>query len=178
MQWVASEQLKEAETVAHSRDMAIGLYRDLAVGANPGGAETWTDREAVVANLHVGAPPDILNATGQDWGLPPFDPRLLRKKQYAAFINLVRANMLHAGGLRIDHVMALQHLYLIPEGHPATEGAYVTYPLDDLVGELLRSKVSATDASWLARILEPCRRVSGSAWSGPPFCPTELYYSK
>jgi 4-alpha-glucanotransferase len=134
MQWIASEQLKEAATAAHSRGMAIGLYRDLAVGANPGGAETWSDREAVVANLHVGAPPDILNATGQDWGLPPFDPRLLRKKQYAAFIKLVRANMLHAGGLRIDHVMALQHLYLIPEGHPATEGAYVTYPLDDLVG--------------------------------------------
>jgi 4-alpha-glucanotransferase len=77
-----------------------------------------------------------LNVAGQDWGLPPFDPRALRQSGYRGFIDLLRANMRHAGGLRIDHVMALQRLYLIPEGQQATAGAYVSYPLDDLVGLL------------------------------------------
>jgi 4-alpha-glucanotransferase len=116
--------------------MAVGLYRDLAVGADSSGAETWANPGLVVSTAHVGAPPDLFNPAGQDWGLPPFDPHALREQAYAGFIELVRANMRHAGGLRIDHVMALQHLYWIPQGKPASEGVYVKYPLDDMVGIL------------------------------------------
>jgi 4-alpha-glucanotransferase len=91
--------------------MAVGLYRDLAVGADRAGAETWADAAAVVSGAQVGAPPDIHNPAGQDWGLPPFHPRALREEGYRSFIELVRANIRHAGGLRIDHVMGLQHLF-------------------------------------------------------------------
>lgn len=116
--------------------MEIGLYRDLAVGADGGGAESWANPRTILASAHVGAPPDILNPAGQDWGLPPFDPRALREEVYAGFTDLVRANMRHSGGLRIDHVMALRHLYLIPEGSPPAEGAYVAYPMEDLIAVL------------------------------------------
>jgi 4-alpha-glucanotransferase len=116
--------------------MAVGLYRDLAVGADRAGAETWANAAAVVSGAQVGAPPDIYNPAGQDWGLPPFHPRALREEGYRSFIELVRANMRHAGGLRIDHVMGLQHLYWVPQGKTPAEGAYVAYPLDDLVGIL------------------------------------------
>ena len=116
--------------------MAVGLYRDLAVGADRAGAETWVNDAAVVSGAQVGAPPDIYNPAGQDWGLPPFHPRALREEAYRSFVELVRANMRHAGGLRIDHVMGLQHLYWVPQGQKPSEGAYVRYPLDDLVGIL------------------------------------------
>ena len=134
MQWLADRQLAEAAAAASG--MAVGLYRDLAVGADPSGAETWASQRAVVAGAQVGAPPDIYNTAGQDWGLPPFHPRALREEAYASFVELVRANMRHAGGLRIDHVMALQHLYWVPKGQSPANGAYVRYPLDDLVGIL------------------------------------------
>ncbi|WP_448188555.1 malto-oligosyltrehalose trehalohydrolase [Azospirillum sp. sgz301742] len=136
LQWVADCQLEAAAEQAKARGMAVGLYRDLAVGADAGGAETWASPDVVVSSAHVGAPPDLFNPAGQDWGLPPFHPRALREQGYAGFIELVRANMRHAGALRIDHAMALQHVYWIPEGHPPSEGAYVAYPLDDLVGIL------------------------------------------
>lgn len=134
MQWVADQQLAECHRAARAGGMAIGLYRDLAVGADPGGAEAWADQKVMKAAAHVGAPPDILNPAGQDWALPPLDPNALREQRYASFIALARANMRHAGGLRIDHVMALRHLYWIPEHAPPTEGAYVAYPIDDLMG--------------------------------------------
>src|SRR6202044_3969825 len=116
--------------------MAVGLYRDLAVGADPSGAETWSNQQTVVMQARVGAPPDIYNPAGQDWGLPPFHPRALRSEGYRSFIELLRANMRHAGGLRIDHVMGLQHLFWVPAGKPPAEGAYVRYPMDDLIGIL------------------------------------------
>ncbi|HJU17893.1 MAG TPA: malto-oligosyltrehalose synthase [Stellaceae bacterium] len=134
LQFLADEQLAAAADAAQG--MAVGLYRDLAVGADRGGAETWSNQTAVVAEAQVGAPPDIYNPAGQDWDLPPFNPHALRQEAYRSFIDLIRANMRHAGGLRIDHAMALQHLYWIPKGRSPGEGAYVRYPLDDLVGIL------------------------------------------
>jgi 4-alpha-glucanotransferase len=134
LQFLADTQLAEAARAAST--MAVGLYRDLAVGADPSGAETWSNQEAVIADAQVGAPPDIYNPTGQAWGLPPFHPMALKKEGYRSFIDLVRANMRHAGGLRIDHVMALQQLYWVPHGATAADGAFVRYPREDLIGIL------------------------------------------
>lgn len=136
LQWIADDQLGAAAATAAERGMAVGLYRDLAVGADRGGAETWVNAAAVLSGAHVGAPPDIYNPAGQDWGLPPFNPRALKEECYRSFVQLVRANMRHAGGLRIDHVMGLQHLYWVPEGEKPEAGAYVRYPIEDLIGIL------------------------------------------
>lgn len=136
LQWVADEQLGAAAERAAQRGMAVGFYRDLAVGADSSGAETWSAPAVVVSGAQVGAPPDLFNPAGQDWGLPPLNPQALREAAYAPFIELVRANMRHAGAIRIDHAMALQHVYWIPRGRPASEGAYVGYPMEDLIGIL------------------------------------------
>jgi 4-alpha-glucanotransferase len=136
LQWVADSQLAASAEVAARHGMPVGLYRDLAVGADSAGAETWADQKAVLSGVQVGAPRDIFNPAGQDWGLPPFHPRALREEGYRSFIELVRANMRHAGGLRIDHVMGLLHLFCIPAGKKPVDGAYLAYPIDDLVGIL------------------------------------------
>jgi 4-alpha-glucanotransferase len=136
LQWVADSQLGAAAETAVARGMPVGLYRDLAVGADSAGAETWSNAKAVVTGVQVGAPRDIFNPAGQDWGLPPFHPRALRAEAYRSFVELVRANMRHAGGLRIDHVMGLLHLFCIPAGKKPVDGAYIAYPIDDLVGIL------------------------------------------
>ncbi|WP_075216218.1 4-alpha-glucanotransferase [Mongoliimonas terrestris] len=135
-QWLADVQLAEADAAARDGGMAIGLYRDLAVGADRAGAETWANPAAVIDGVSVGAPPDLFNPAGQSWGLPPFHPRQLRQEGYQSFVDLIRANMRHAGGLRIDHVMGLQQLYCIPAGATAADGAYLAYPVDDLLGVL------------------------------------------
>ena len=134
MQWVADSQLQACAGAASQ--MPIGLYRDLAVGAHPSGAEVWSYPGSLVSTARVGAPPDLLNTSGQDWGLPPLDPIGARESGYQSFVDLLRSNMRHAGALRIDHAMALRRLYWIPRGNKATDGAYVEYATEDLVGIL------------------------------------------
>ena len=136
LQWVADEQLASLSQQSASLGLSLGLYRDLAVGAGSAGAETWSNPGVVVEGVHVGAPPDLFNPAGQDWGLPAFDPNKLRAEAYRSFIELLRTNMRHAGGLRIDHIMALQHLYWVPAGEPASEGAYIAYPFEDMLAIL------------------------------------------
>jgi 4-alpha-glucanotransferase len=106
------------------------------VSIDRGGADAWGQQDLYAMSASVGAPPDAFNVEGQDWGLPPMIPQRLRDAGYAPFIETLRANMRHAGALRIDHVMGLLRLYWVPASATAAAGAYVGYPLDDLAGLL------------------------------------------
>lgn len=136
LQWLADTQLAECFELCHEKNMPIGLYRDLAVGVAEGGSETWFDRSLYCLGASVGAPPDILGPLGQNWALPPMSPSIIVERGYAPFIELLRANMIHCGALRIDHVMSLLRLWWIPRGEHADQGAYVHYPVDDLIAIL------------------------------------------
>jgi 4-alpha-glucanotransferase len=136
LQWLCDEQLAAAAARSKAAGLAVGLYRDLAVGGARESADAWSDQDLLVQTAKVGCPPDPFNMLGQDWQIPPIHPLVLRERAYAPFVELVRANMRHAGALRIDHVMALLHLFWIPgDGTPAG-GAYVKYPFEDLLGVL------------------------------------------
>jgi (1->4)-alpha-D-glucan 1-alpha-D-glucosylmutase len=136
LQWLAAAQLEAAGEAARRLGMAIGLYQDLAVGVDLGGADTWTNRELYAIGARIGCPPDDFSLLGQDWGLPPWIPERLREQGYAPFIAMLRANMRGAGALRLDHVMGLMRLYWAPPGEDARSGAYLNYPLNDLLGIL------------------------------------------
>jgi 4-alpha-glucanotransferase len=113
--------------------MRIGLIADLAVGMSGDGSHAWARQSDILVGLSVGAPPDLFNARGQNWGLTTFSPRALVNGGFAPFIDTLRTAMRHAGGLRIDHIMGLMRLWVLPEGVEPDEGAYLAYPLDDLL---------------------------------------------
>jgi len=136
LQWLAETQFSQCYEVSQQGDMPIGLYRDLAVGVVEGGSETWGDGELYCLKASVGAPPDILGPLGQNWDLRPMDPHVMVKRGYQPFIDLLRSNMTSCGALRIDHVMTLLRLWWIPAGETADKGAYVQYPVDDLLAIL------------------------------------------
>ncbi len=134
LQWLLLEQSASAQQIARDSGMMLGVYRDLAVGVDSGGADVWSDPSLYCLEASVGAPPDGLAPQGQNWGLPPFKPAELYLRGYEPFIRMVRSNMANTGALRIDHAMGLFRLWWCPAGKTAAEGAYVLYPLQDLLG--------------------------------------------
>ncbi|MCD5994909.1 4-alpha-glucanotransferase [Pseudomonas sp. CDFA 602] len=132
-QWLIARGLERAQVAARSSGMRVGLIADLAVGADGAGSQAWSRQDELLSALTVGAPPDILNRAGQSWGISAFSPDGLKRNGFRAFIEMLRANFAHAGGLRIDHVMGLQRLWVVPLGSPPSEGAYLNYPLDDML---------------------------------------------
>lgn len=133
LQWVAEIQLREAQNRARAAGMRIGLYLDLAVGVAPDGAETWSDPDAVVAGARLGCPPDMFNDAGQDWGLAPLSPIGLADRDFEPLKLVLDELMRSAGAVRIDHAMGLARLFLIPKEAEAKEGAYLSYPLADML---------------------------------------------
>ncbi len=116
--------------------MSLGTMHDLAVGVHPGGADVWRMRSTYATGIQVGAPPDPFNQIGQDWSQPPWRPDRLEELGYAPFRDLIRSVLRHAGGVRVDHVIGLFRLWWIPEGRPPSEGTYVRYDHEALVGVL------------------------------------------
>ncbi|WP_140727903.1 4-alpha-glucanotransferase [Pseudomonas sp. Hp2] len=135
-QWLAARSWQGVQRDARERGMAIGLIADLAVGFDPHGAEAAAWPREVLRGVGLGAPPDAFNADGQAWNLATYSPDALRDAGYAPFLALLRAVMRDRGGIRIDHILGLQRLWLVPEGAGSGDGVYLDYPLHDLLNLL------------------------------------------
>lgn len=133
VQWLARQGLGAAQAAAREAGMGIGLIADLAVGVDPAGSDAWSLRHAMLDGLTIGAPPDPLGPLGQNWSITSFSPQGLQATGYAPWIAMIRAGLSAGGGLRIDHAFGLARLWVIPDGGATRDGAYLTYPFDDLI---------------------------------------------
>ena len=196
LQWIAAEQVNDAQHAALDSGMALGLIQDMAVGVHGLGADAWANPERFASGgVTVGCPPDFYNQQGQDWGQPPFNPRYLESTGYQVYRDMVHSMYEHAGAVRIDHVLGLFRLWWIPAGLGAKNGAYVTYNHEAMLGvlaieatrvggmvigedlgtvpEYVRTVLAdhgvlGTDVEWFAR-------VDNSPNAGDPYAPPSDY---
>ena len=133
VQWTADRQLGDAADLARKLGMKVGLYLDVAVGVQADGFDAWNEQAAISRHLGVGAPPDPLNTAGQSWGLAGFNAAGLELQSFAPYRDMLRASMRHAGAIRLDHVLGLKRLYLVPNGFSAVDGVYVQMPFEALL---------------------------------------------
>jgi 4-alpha-glucanotransferase len=133
VQWCADRQLAACRDRAAALNLSVGLYLDVAVGVKADGFDAWHEQAAISRHLSVGAPPDLLNTAGQNWGLAGFNAPGLEATSYRPFREMLRAAMHYAGAIRLDHALGLQRLYLVPAGRRPDEGAYVRMPLEPLL---------------------------------------------
>ncbi|RTZ45624.1 4-alpha-glucanotransferase [Candidimonas sp. SYP-B2681] len=133
LQWLADAGLRHAQRGARAAGMSAGLITDLAIGTDPRGSHAWSRQGEMLGGVSVGAPPDLYQPQGQNWGLTAFSPRALHQNGYSAFIETLRAALAHAGGVRIDHILGLARMWLIPPEAEASDGVYLRYPLNDML---------------------------------------------
>ncbi|MCV7258997.1 4-alpha-glucanotransferase [Mycobacterium shimoidei] len=136
LQWQLDEQLGAAQARAVAAGMALGIMHDLAVGVHPNGADAWALQDTLALGVTAGAPPDEFNQLGQDWSQPPWRPDRLEEQEYQPFRVLIRSVLRHAGGVRVDHIIGLFRLWWIPSGAPPTDGTYVRYDHEAMIGIL------------------------------------------
>lgn len=134
LQWVLDDQLTAAQAAAVQAGMELGVMSDLAVGVDPDGADAWALQDVLALGVSAGAPPDEFNQLGQDWSQPPWRPDRLVEQAYEPFRALVNMALRHSGGVRIDHIIGMFRLWWIPEGAAPTEGTYVRYDHDAMIG--------------------------------------------
>jgi len=193
LQWLANEGMRKAQEAALGSGMKVGLISDLAIGTDARGSQAWSAPHDILGGATVGAAPDLYHPEGQEWGLTAFSPRALQQKGFQPFLDMLRRALQHAGGVRIDHVLGLARMWLVPKGMPASQGAFLHYPLEDMLrlvalesyrrqaivvgenlgtvpagfNELLSAKgLFGTSVLWFEREAEaPGRFIAPSRWS-------------
>jgi 4-alpha-glucanotransferase len=133
LQWNAERQLGNCRDIARQRGLSIGLYLDTAIGVDATGADAWMNQDTVLRGLSVGAPPDPFNPAGQDWGLTAYNPHSLVANKFEPFREMLCAAMRHAGAIRIDHVLGLMRIFVIPHGSATRQGAYLRMPFEAML---------------------------------------------
>ena len=142
VQWSADQQLQSCRDRATRLGMKVGLYLDVAVGVQSDGFDAWKEQSAISRHLSVGAPPDALNTVGQNWGLAGFNAAGLEIQSFEPYREMLRASMRHAGAIRLDHVLGLKRLYLVPHGFAADNGVYVQMPFEALLAATAQESVA------------------------------------
>ncbi|WP_445489762.1 4-alpha-glucanotransferase [Rhodopseudomonas sp. RCAM05734] len=142
VQWCADQQPQASRDHGHALGLKVGLYLDVAVGVQSGGFDAWNEQIAVSRHLSIGAPPDALQPAGQNWGLAGFNGGGLEVQSFAPFKDMLRASMRYAGAIRLDHVLGLNRLYVVPHGYAADNGAYVKMPLQALLAVTAQESVA------------------------------------
>jgi 4-alpha-glucanotransferase len=143
VQWLAHDQLDRCRTRARERGLAIGLYLDIAVGVRRDGFDAWCDQDAILSGTAIGAPPDALNLAGQDWGLAAFNPVALEDRQFEPYRRMLQASMHYAGAIRLDHVLGLNRLFLVPDGGSPAQGTYIRCPFEALLAVTVLASVKS-----------------------------------
>jgi 4-alpha-glucanotransferase len=141
VQWAADRQLQACKELAERLGMKVGLYLDVAVGVQCDGFDAWNEQSAISRHLSVGAPPDPLNTAGQNWGLAGFNAAGLELQSFEPYREMLRASMRHAGAIRLDHVLGLKRLYLVPHGFAADNGVYVQMPFEALLAATAQESI-------------------------------------
>ncbi len=142
VQWIADRQLDACQQRARMHGLEVGLYLDVAVGVDAGGADAWSEQAAILRQLSLGAPPDLYNTAGQNWGIAGFNPHGLVDDEFKPFRRTIAAAMRHAGAIRIDHVLGLNRLFVIPHGAPAQDGVYFSFPLEAMLAVVAQESVA------------------------------------
>ncbi len=142
IQWCAHEQLQACVALGEELGLPVGLYLDIAVGVKSGGFDAWNEQSAISRKLSVGAPPDQLNTAGQDWGLAGFNTVGLEARAFAPFREMLSASMRYAGAVRLDHVLGLNRIYVVPAGFPPDSGAYIRMPFDAMLASVAIESVA------------------------------------
>ncbi len=142
VQWCADRQLQSCRELCARLGMKVGLYLDVAVGVQSDGFDAWKEQAAISRHLAVGAPPDALNTSGQNWGLAGFNAAGLEIQSFEPYREMLRASMRHAGAIRLDHVLGLKRLYLVPHGFAADNGVYVQMPFEALLAATAQESVA------------------------------------
>ena len=132
LQFEADRQFNLIAEKVKNVGLKIGIYRDLAVGVGRDSAEIWGDEDLYFKTSGAGAPPDAFFPSGQKWNLGAFHPLKLKERAYEPFIKILRESSKGAGALRIDHVMFLMRLFIIPE-EAGKAGTYILYNFEDML---------------------------------------------
>jgi len=123
----------------------IRMLGDIPIYLPYDSADVWAHSNLFKLNRHrkpyvvSGVPPDYFSRTGQLWGHPIYDWRLLKQLGYDWWIRRIAHNLKMYDQVRIDHFRGFVAYWEVPAASKTAQtGKWVHAPADDFFNRLLR----------------------------------------
>src|SRR5947207_1045391 len=118
--------------------------RRKGAGRNLKSSAASSDRccHASRASKRCGTSSTSRGGNGQSRGLAGFNATGLELKSFEPYREMLHASMRHAGAIRLDHVLGLKRLYLVPQGFSAADGVYVQMPFEAMLAATAQESVA------------------------------------
>lgn len=126
LQFLCFEQLSKVSN--HAKMKKVLLMGDLPILISKDSADVWANPELFEMGIGAGAPPDMYNKEGQDWGFPLYRWDSLEKTNYTWWKERLEFASNFYSMFRIDHVVGFFRIWGVPSGMKAKEGHF--YPED------------------------------------------------
>lgn len=120
LQWQLFLQCRRAKEYAASQ--GVLLMGDIPFLVSRDSADVWAHQSYFKLDLSSGAPPDLLYASGQRWGMPPYQWENIAQHQYDYVIEKLRYAENFYDLYRIDHVVGIFRVWTIAQAEPAASG--------------------------------------------------------
>ncbi len=120
LQYEFFRQWKDVLDYAHTK--GISIIGDMPIYVAHDSMDVWRAPEQFLLDENyapitvAGCPPDAYSETGQLWGNPIYDWKLMEKQGFSWWIDRVRAGFELYDMLRIDHFRGFASYYSIPYG--------------------------------------------------------------
>ncbi|MBI3317511.1 MAG: 4-alpha-glucanotransferase [Candidatus Omnitrophica bacterium] len=135
LQWQLFEQFRSVKQEANSKK--IYLMGDLPFLVSRDSADVWSHQDYFKLHLSSGAPPDMYFASGQRWGMPPYNWPAIESHGYDYLIQKLKYAENFYDLFRIDHVVGVFRVWTIALTEPQESGGLhgVFDPPDEKVWE-------------------------------------------
>jgi len=132
---------------AECRRRRIEIIGDAPIYVAYDSADVWAHQKLFLLDdqglpTHVaGVPPDYFSATGQLWGNPLYNWRLMEKQEFEWWVDRMRSILALVDIVRLDHFRGFMGYWSVPFGQPTAEhGEWVRGPGAKLF-EVLREQL-------------------------------------
>jgi 4-alpha-glucanotransferase len=143
-QFLFFRQWETIRSCAHRH--GIKIIGDIPIFVAYDSADVWAHPELFFLDEHgkptvvAGVPPDYFSATGQLWGNPLYRWDVLKKNNYAWWIERFRATLAVVDIVRLDHFRGFEAYWEIPFGMPTAQvGKWIKGPGADFFDALKAS---------------------------------------
>ena len=120
---------------AYANEKGIQIIGDIPIYVSPDSCDVWAHPEmfklsdSLKPNGVAGVPPDYYSATGQLWGNPTYNWKVIEQDGFKWWIWRVRRNLALFDVTRIDHFRGFQAYWEVPAGEEtAINGKWIKGP--------------------------------------------------
>ncbi|GMO50111.1 MAG: hypothetical protein Pg6C_13430 [Treponemataceae bacterium] len=124
--WVqmrADEQFKKAAD--YCAKLGIILKGDIPILMNEDSCDVWAHPEFFDQSMRAGAPPDMYNEAGQNWGFPVYNWDKMKETGYRWWKDRLVSASRYYKAYRLDHILGFFRIYKMNE---RDFSAYLGYP--------------------------------------------------